>query len=347
MTKRRSNIRDVAAAANVSPSAVSLVIRGRPGVADTTRERVWAAISELRYEVPATPAVATKTQAVCLLIEKGTLPVVLDVFYGDIIRGFQAEAQRLGYQVLLHMYDSSADTPALLKESFPDEARGLVVANDGDIRPDLIFQMQELDLPLVLIENQATDHRIDCVLGDNFVAGYTVTRHFIEKGHRSIAILRGPTKYSSLVDRLRGCLAAFAEADLQIPKEFMPIPVSGTPKKGYLQMREILQLPIRPTAVVAVSDKTAFGAMEAIKEAGLRIPDDIAIAGIDNVHESAYSHPPLTTFHMPRHEMGVIAMRKLHNLIAADRQPPAKTVLYGDLIVRDSTAGDRCSEAEF
>src|SRR6188768_2189113 len=123
MSKRRSNIRDVAAAANVSPSAVSLVIRGRPGVADKTRERVWAAVSELRYEVPPVAAsAATKAQAVCLLIEKGNLPVVLDVFYGDIIRGFQAEAQRLGYQVLLHMYDSSADTPALLKESFPDEA---------------------------------------------------------------------------------------------------------------------------------------------------------------------------------------------------------------------------------
>src|SRR3954453_20647609 len=88
MTKRRSNIRDVAAAANVSPSAVSLVIRGRPGVAEKTRERVWAAISELGYELPVTSTIATKTQAVCLLIELGSLPVVLDVFYGDIIRGF-------------------------------------------------------------------------------------------------------------------------------------------------------------------------------------------------------------------------------------------------------------------
>src|SRR6478735_4923218 len=252
MSKRRSNIRDVAAAANVSPSAVSLVIRGRPGVAEKTRERVWAAITELRYEIPAVAVVATKTQAVCLLIEKGNLPVVLDVFYGDIIRGFQAEAQRLGYQVLLHMYDSSADTPALLKETFPEEARGLVVANDGDIRHGLILQMQELDLPLVLIENQATDHRLDCVLGDNFEAGYIVTRHLIEQGHRSIAILKGPTKYSSLVDRLRGSLTAIAEAGLHVPEAFMPMPVSGTPKKGYLQMRDILRLPDRPTAVVAV-----------------------------------------------------------------------------------------------
>ncbi|GIW03422.1 MAG: hypothetical protein KatS3mg059_0042 [Thermomicrobiales bacterium] len=116
------------------------------------------------------------------------MPVVLDLFYGDVIRGFQAEAQRLGYQVLLHMYDSSADTPALLIQGLPDEARGLVVANDGDIRPEIVLQMQELGLPLVLIENHAPNHRLNCVVGDNFEAGYSVARHLLDLGHRSIAI---------------------------------------------------------------------------------------------------------------------------------------------------------------
>jgi LacI family transcriptional regulator len=336
MTKRRSSIRDVAAAANVSPSAVSLVIRGRPGVAAKTRERIWAAVSELGYEVPA-PANGPRPQAVCVLIEKGAMPAVVDLFYGDIIRGFQAEAQRLGYQVLLHMYDSGADTPALLTQSLPEEARGLVIANDGDLRPDVIAAMNGRGLPVVLIENHVPDHHLLCVLGDNFEAGYAVTRHLLDLGHRSLAVLRGPTKYSSLTDRLRGSLAALAEAGLIVPPELMPAPVSGHPKKGYLQMREILGLPHRPSAVVAVSDKTAFGAMEAIKEAGLRIPEEIAIVGIDDLHESAYTHPPLTTFRVPRHEMGLLAMRKLHHLIDGDREPSAKSVVYGELIVRESS----------
>jgi LacI family transcriptional regulator len=339
MTKRRSSIRDVAAAANVSPSAVSLVIRGRPGVAAKTRERVWAAVTELGYEVPA-PAVGPRAQAVCVLIEKGAMPAVVDLFYGDIIRGFQAEAQRLGYQVLLHMFDSSADRPALLRQALPEEARGLVIANDGDIRPEVIAAMQERDdMPVVLIENQVPDHHLLCVLGDNFDGGYAVTRHLLDLGHRSLAILRGPTKYSSLTDRLRGSLAALAEEGLIVRPELMPAPVSGHPKKGYVQMREILRLPEveRPSAVVAVSDKTAFGAMEAIKEAGLRIPEEVAIVGIDDVHESAYTHPPLTTFRIPRHEMGVLAMRKLHHLIDGDREPIAKSVVYGELVVRGST----------
>lgn len=337
MTKRRSNIRDVAAAANVSPSAVSLVIRGRPGVAAKTRERVWAAVNELGYELPVT-AVAAKSAAVCLLIEKSSMPVVLDIFYGDILRGFQAEAQRLGYQVLLHMYDSEADTPAAIRDSIPDDARGLVIANDGDIRPETIEQLRSRDLPLVLIENHVPNHELLCVLGDNFEAGYSVTRHLLELGHREIAVLRGPTKYSSLVDRYRGCLAALAEAEIVVPAERAPLPVSGHPKKGYLQMREILERPDRPTAVVAVSDKTAIGAIEAIKEAGLNVPEDISIVGIDDVVESAYTQPPLTTFRIPRHEMGVIAMRQLHHLVNNEPAPVAKSVVYGELVPRQSTA---------
>jgi LacI family transcriptional regulator len=336
MTKRRSNIRDVAAAANVSPSAVSLVIRSRPGVADHTRERVWAVINELGYEVPA-HVNAARRQAVCLLIEKGAMPTVLDLFYGDIIRGFQAEAQRLGYEVLLHMYDSAADSPELLLSALPDEARGLVIANDGDIRPETINELQVRELPIVLIENHLEDHHVRSVLGDNFEAGYSVMRHLIDLGHQSIAILKGPGKYSSLVDRYRGSLAAIAEAGMLPPPEYMPQPVSGHPKKGYLQMKEILACAERPTAVVAVSDKAAFGALEAIHEAGLRVPEDISLIGIDDVMESQYTDPPLTTFAIPRHEMGVVAMRNLHDQISTKLFSAAKHVMYGELVVRSST----------
>src|SRR5215212_10587215 len=334
MNKRRPSMRDVADAASVSVSAVSLVVRGKPGVADETRERVWKTIAQLGYTVAA-PEIG-KTLSVGLLIERDSMPVILDIFYGDVIRGFQMEAQRLGYQVLLHMFDHAAESLDSLHTSLAGEVDGLVVANDGEITPGMVIQLEALQAPLVLVESYLAGQQLPCVLGDNFTAGHTVMQHLLSLGHRSIAVLRGPRKYSSLNDRLKGCLAAAAEAGILIPAEYMPHTVSGHPKKGYVQMQEILRLPQRPTAIVAISDKTAFGAMEAIKEAGLRIPEDIAIAGIDDVHESAYTHPPLTTFHMPRQDMGVIAMRKLHSFITADRQPPAKTVVHGELVVRES-----------
>lgn len=332
--KRKPSMRDVADAANVSISAVSLVVRGKPGVALETRERVWEVIRELGYVVA--PPENGRATALGLLIEQSSMPVILDIFYGDVIRGFQAEAQRMGYQVHLHMFDKEAESLESLRTRLAGEVQGLVVANDGDITREMVVQLEALQLPLVLVESYLPGHQVPCVLGDNFTAGYTVMEHLIGLGHRSIAILRGPRKYSSLMDRLKGCLAAAAEAGILIPSNFMPHPVSGHPKKGYVQMQEILHLPQRPTAIVTISDKTAFGAMEAIKEMGLRIPQDIAIASIDNVAESGYSRPPLTSFHIPRAEMGQLAMQKLHRLVTGEPEATVKSLVYGYLVVRES-----------
>ena len=211
-----------------------------------------------------------------------------------------------------------------------------MVANDGDITPETIIQLNLPNFPVVLVESYIEGQTLPCVLGDNFMAGYKITRHMLELGHQKIAILRGPTKYSSLVDRFRGCLAALAEAGLHICPEWMPEPVSGHPLKGYVQMHEILEQADLPTAVIAISDKTATGAMEAIREAGLGIPTDIAIGSIDNTMESGYTRPPLTTVHIPKYEIGVLALRKLHRLIAGDETIPVKSIVYSELIVRES-----------
>lgn len=344
MKNRRPSMRDVAEAANVSVSAVSLVVRNKPGVADDTRERVWNAISRLGYTISSTQN-GERPTTIGLLIERGSVPAVLDIFYGDVIQGFQAEAQRLKYQVLLHMFDRTQERFESIAANFHDEVQGFVVANDGDITPDMIGQLRATQLPLVLIENYVADQCIPCVLGDNFVAGYTVTRHLLALGHERLALLQGPPQYSSLADRIRGCLAAAAEARIMLPEEWMPPPDGSSFERGYLQMKHILRLPNRPTAVVAVHDASAFSAYEAIKEAGLRIPHDIALVSIDDVAESAHTRPALTTFRIPRAEMGIFAMRKLHRLISGEPEIASKTIVYGELVVRES-CGARISRQQ-
>src|SRR4029078_9272685 len=212
MNKRRTGMRDVADAASVSVSAVSLVVRGKPGVADETRERVWKAIAQLGYTV-ALPEIG-KTLSVGLLIERDSMPVILDIFYGDVIRGFQMEAQRLGYQVLLHMFDHAAESLDTLRTSLAGEAGGLVVANDGEITPGMVIQLEALQVPLVLVESYLPGQQLPCVLGDNFTAGHAVMQHLLNLGHRSIAVLRGPRKYSSLTHRLQACCDAGADTRL-------------------------------------------------------------------------------------------------------------------------------------
>lgn len=335
MGKVKPTMRDIAKSAQVSPTTVWMVIHNKPGIPPETAKRIWATIADLDYKVKPI-ANSEHGESVGLLIEQNSVPVISDVFYGEIIRGFQTEAERLGYHVVLSMFDRTNGNINILRRRFAQKVTGFIVANDGDITPEMVIQLENLRMPIVLVENHIDEQKHPCVLGDNFMAGYQVTRHLLNLGHRKIALLKGPTKYSSLVDRLRGCMAALGEAGLLIPTKWMPEPVTGHPLKGYIQMREILEQVEYPTAVIAISDKTAFGAMEAIREVGLKIPDDIAIASIDNTLESAYARPPLTTVNIPKYEMGTLALRILHRLIQGEDTIPVKTIVYSELIVRES-----------
>jgi LacI family transcriptional regulator len=342
--KRKPNMRAVAERANVSVSAVSLVVRNQPGVSDETRERVWDAIRQLGYIVAESPS-ASRPPAVGLLIERSAMPAILDIFYGEVIRGFQIEAQRLGYQVRLHMFDRAQERFDRTYADMAEYVQGLVIANDGEITPEMIAQSQDSKLPLVLIESYLPGKAIPCIIGDNFIAGYTVTRHLLAQGYTTLGLLRGPAKYSSLTDRYRGCLAAMAEVGMLPRPEWTPPATDSPYQRGYFQMREILKLPQQPRAIVAVHDKSAFGAMEAIREAGLRIPEDMAIVGIDDVAESVHSRPPLTSFRIPRADMGILALQLLHRQITNESLIPVKSIVYGDLIVRESCGGAQPSPA--
>ena len=333
MSKSKATMRDIASAAGVSVTTVWMVIHDKPGISPDTAEKVWSAINKLDYK-PRKSDNSPQMDTVALLIEQSSIPAISDVFYGDVIRGVQAEAERLELRVILSVFDRNKRGFDL--NGLAHSVRGVVVANDGDLPPQTVLQLTALDLPVVLIESYIADHGFPCVLGDNFMAGYQITRHMLNLGHRDIAVLKGPSKYSSLVDRLRGCMAAMAEEFLLFPPEWMPEPMSGHPLKGYVQMQEILAQDRCPTAVIAISDKTAIGAMEAVREAGLRIPDDIAIGSIDNTHESQFTRPALTTVHIPKYEIGVLALQKLNRIIMGEELTAFKSVVYSELIVRDS-----------
>ncbi len=162
-------MRDVARIAGVSVSAVSLVVNGKPGVSDDIREHVWSVISELGYKTN-TNGDSKTSEAVGIVIEQSSMPVILDAFYGEIIRGFQTEAQRLGYQIVLFTFDRTAQSLDTLLSTLVSKVKGLVIANDGDITVEMIAQLEASHVPLVLIENHIPNHRIPSVLGDNFMA---------------------------------------------------------------------------------------------------------------------------------------------------------------------------------
>jgi DNA-binding LacI/PurR family transcriptional regulator len=330
------NMRDVANAAGVSLSTVSLVINGKPGVSPDRRERILKAIKELGYVTDGRQNGATETKVFGLLMESLSEASRGDGFYTRIVAGIEETAYELGYQVLLHVFRPDVDPIHSIRELMGRDIDGLIIANDGDVTPEVIQHIADAGRPIVLVENYQP-FAIASVTADNFTAGRLVTEHLIGLGHRRIGALGGPTKYSSLRDRMRGHQIALIEHGLPLDPCLQPQPVSGHPRKGYVQMQQLLGLPNPPTAVFAVSDRAAFGAMEAIKDAGLRIPDDISIVGIDDVRDSAYSSPPLTTFSVPKYDLGSTAVEILHRLVTKKSVPPARTVLLGKLEVRQST----------
>jgi len=333
-------MRDVAAAAGVSLSTVSLVVNGKPGVAPNRRERVIQVIKELGYTADSRVISPVETKVFGLLMESLSEASRSEGFYTRIVSGIEETAYELGYQVLLHVYRPDIDPIHSLRELMGRDIDGLIIANDGDVTPQVIRKISEAGVQMVLIENFQS-FPIHSVTADNYTAGRVMTEYLIKLGHTRIGALGGPAKYSSLRDRMRGHIITMIEHGLPVDPALQPPPVSGNPRKGYVQMQQLLALPEPPTAVLAVSDRAAIGAMEAIKDAGLRIPDDISVVGIDDVRDSAYSTPPLTTFSVPKYDLGRVAIFILHDLISGKLIPPARTVLLGKLVERQSAGAPR------
>ena len=158
-------------------------------------------------------------------------------------------------------------------------------------------------------------------------------------------MLQGPRKYKTLVERREGYLRALDQAGQSPDPRLMVKPLHGSSRKGYRETQSLLALPRAdwPTAIVAISDKTALGALDALKEAGLRVPDDMALVGFDDIAESAHVTPALTTVRLPGQAIGEVAVQRLAALIDGAAVLPSKTVLYTELIVRESSGAGRLS----
>ena len=338
---RRATIRDVAAEANVSIATVSLYLQGGKGVAGNTGERIAAAIAKLDY-VPRPRAVATrvvngrgKGSLVALLMEELSLTAFPEAIYGAVIRAIEQEARRHELGLLWATVEENR-----LPQSVRDnQVEGVIILGGSPVNDALAVELAARKVPLVLVDTYNANLPVDSIVPDNEWGGYKAFQHLVELGHRRIAMIEGPPKYKTLTDRRWGALRAAEELGVPIPPAYRhPSISSGYPKKGYREMKQLLALPQPPTAVFAVSDRAALGAIDAIKEAGLRVPQDISIVGFDDLANAEHAVPPLTTVHYERAEMGVFAMRCLLERVANSTRAPTRTCVLTELVVRASTA---------
>ena len=329
MGHNNTTLKEIAALANVHISTVSKALSGSPLVKPDTAERVREVAKRLEYrrEMLLKGVVSGKTFTVGVLI-----PDMSNSFYAEICGGVMEYLQRNGYSVLLGCTNFSANEEREFVDLFiAKKVEGIVSvsARYSDI-PHI--------MPAVFIEAVPECKEITVVSIDNFGAAARMAEHLAEMGHRRIGFI-GDTK--TTIQRFRGFSAGLERFGLILDPKLTVIDEERMEKGGYNKMMQLLQRPVRPTAVFCVNDYLAIGALQAISEAGLRVPEDISVVGFDGIQSSAYVQPPLTTIVQPKEKMGQMGAELLLKEICGERAPGGRVVLPFSLAERKSAAPPR------
>jgi LacI family transcriptional regulator len=313
---------------------VSRVINGRAGVDAETQRKVEEAIEALDY-VPnriARGLLSQKTQTIGLIV-----PDVVNPFFGPVVRGAETTARRAGYRVLL--CNSEGDLRlerAYIEDLVAHRVEGLLLAPASDETRHSIFPLLRGSFPVVLLDRSLPESDCDLVVSDSVSGARRLTEHLIAIGHRSIAHLTDADDTSTGRDRLRGYREALAAAGVPGRDELV-FRTTVDQLGGYRAAQEVLALDPRPTAIFAVNNMTAIGAMKALRERGLSVPEDMALVCFDDVEHLAVLSPFLTVVDQPAETLGSLGAQLLLERIAGKAGPRSRRiVLQTDLIVRRS-----------
>jgi LacI family transcriptional regulator len=338
--KTRVTIHDVAEQAGVSFQTVSRVINHRPDVAMETRLRVQTAIEELGYQ----PNAVARS-----LVNKRTNVLGLvtidfeDYFFAGVCHGVQEEARRQGYLLMITSTDRSQELEReYVQRLHSQRVDGIIVIRDTLIQMEMAPMMDLNGLPVVVTSIRLEDEPAVLVDMDNENGGQQVAEHLIKCGHREFAIISAPPQYQVTQDRNKGFLTELLKHGLKVdPARIM---FGDWHYEGGYQAAQKL-LPFYPafSAIFVQNDDMAIGAIRAIHEAGLRVPDDISLVGYDDVPVAAHLEIPLTTVCQPRHEMGAMIVRLVTKMINNEIINPRDRILLQPHLVSRATVKIRNS----
>ena len=306
-------MKDVARMAGVSTSTVSHVINNDRFVSEAIREKVDAAIKELNY-APSALARSLKlnqTRTIGMLITASTNP-----FYSELVRGVERSCFERGYSLVL--CNTEGDEQRMnrnLETLMQKRVDGLLLLCTETHQPSKEIIQRYPSIPTVMMDWAPFDGTSDLIQDNSLLGGDMATQHLIDKGHTRIACITGPLDKTPARLRLEGYLSAMERAGLAIPDGYR---ITGDFEfnGGFEAMQKLLAQELRPQAVVIGNDAMAFGAYQALYQAGLRVPDDMAIVGYDDIELARYMTPPLTTIHQPKDELGELAIDVLIHRMA-------------------------------
>ncbi|QBR52864.1 transcriptional regulator RbsR [Erwinia sp. QL-Z3] len=330
-------MKDVARLAGVSTSTVSHVINNNRFVSDAVREKVTTAISQLNY-APSALARSLKlnqTRTIGMLLTASSNP-----FYSEVVRGVERSCYERGYSLVLCNTDGDENRMnRSLETLLQKRVDGLLIMCTESHIPSVEILTRYPSIPSVMMDWSPFDGGSDIIQDNSLLGGEMATRHLISRGYTRIACIAGPQDKTPARLRLEGFHQAMKQAGLPVLPGYI---VAGDLEfeGGYNAMNQLLALNPLPQAVFTSNDAMAVGVYHALYQAGLSVPQDIAVIGYDDIELARYMTPPLTTIHQPKDELGELAIDTLLHRLAEPGGSQQLLVLTPELVERGSV-GER------
>lgn len=335
-----TKLADIAKAADVSSAAVSLALSGKKGVSPEKRRLILEIAKDLKYEHKKIQNLTTPSQNGTLLFLRiaqhgHTVNRDHDIFISDYIDGLTEGSTSLGYNLVINSF--RAIPVSKVFESVSEiECNGIIVLGT-ELAIEDFSAFNSVDVPLVFIDTFQDYLQFDFVDMNNNDGIFKMVTHFVEQGYDNIGFLRTNVKTRNFRLRFEAYKEIMKTLDLEIEPNSI-ITVDSTFDGAYEDMCEYLKTnPNLPDCLVSTNDIMAYGAIKALNEFKIKVPEDISIVGFDNLPLSSMMSPRLTTIKVSKHEIGKTAIRLIHNRILSNpNAPPVKVLIGGELIIRDS-----------
>ncbi len=327
-----ATIRDVAAAAQVSTSTVSHVINNTRYVSPQIRERVLNAMLGLHYSPNRLARSLRNSRTLTLGV---LLPNSANPYFAEILLGVEAACFDLGYNIIMgNANDNPARELSYLEVLLARQVDGILLISTGAFKESIAL-LSSHAVPLVVVDRSTDIPSVDEIFTENRRGGLVATRYLLSLGHRRIGCITGPSFLTPSAERVAGYYEAMAAAGIAVDSRWV---VQGDfqHESGHAGCLQLLNLPQPPTAIFACNDLMAVGALCAVHEAGLRVPDDVSVIGYDDIPLASYTVPRLTTVAQPAREIGRIAVERLVARLQDEEVPATQERLPVSLVVRDS-----------
>ncbi len=330
----RLTIIEIAKHAGVSRSTVSRVINDDPHVNADTRQRVHAVMQKMNFQpnAAARGLAAGKTRILGLVIPMGVAALFNDPYFPQLMQGIAAACNQYNYSTMLWLAEPEYERRMIQQIVSAGLIDGVIVAsalNDDPVVEALI----QKNIPFILVGRHPTHTNINYVDVDNRISARDAVFHLLRLGYAHVATITGPHSMIAGVDRLNGYKDALRARGIALDSHLI---AEGdfTEDGGYDAMLRLL--PHMPEAVFVASDVMVLGALRALREAGKRVPEDVAVVGFDDMPFSARVDPPLTTVRQPISRAGFVAAETLMDILVEESAAPRRVILPTELVIRDS-----------